>query len=115
MTNNIGLKAQDIHIGKKVYYYSWCDEYENSEPLEATITGGVCEIGGTLCCNIDIRTSVVAIRNLSEEKYPKRRLTAKKRRAKSRYQRFLELDGCWTDDFGEYIRNGWYKEAEQSY
>ena len=110
MGNRIGLKVQDVCVGKHVYYYAWADEYENSKPEEAVITDGVCEIGGTLCCRIDIRSSVVALRNLSEERIPARHLPARKRRSKARYQRFLELDG---DDFGEYIRNGWYKDAEK--
>jgi len=109
---DIGLKVQDVEIGKRVFYYPWVDELENSKGEPAVITSGPCEISGTLCCRIDIRSGVVALRNLSEENIPEKRLSAKKRRAKSRYQRFLELDGCWTDNFGEYIKNGWYKEVE---
>ena len=103
---DIGLKVQDVEIGKRVYYYSWVDDQENPKGEPAVITGGPCEVGGTLCCNIDICSGVVALSNLSEENVPERHLTAQQHRSKTRYQRFLELEG---DDFGEYIRNGWYK------
>ena len=101
MERKIGLRVQDVHPGKHVYYYAWVDEYENSEPVEAVITSGPCEVGGTLCCRIDVRSGVVALRNLSEERVEKCKMTSNKRRSKEHYQRFLELDGCWTDDFGE--------------
>ena len=109
---DIGLKIQDVKIGKRVYYYSWVNDHENPEGRPAVITGEVREVCGTLCCNIDIISSVVALSNLSEENVPAKRLTAQKRRPKARYQRFLELDGCWTDDFGEYIRCGMYKYVD---
>lgn len=112
MENKIGLKVQDVQVGKRVYYYSYVDKYCNSKPEPAVITSGPCEICGTLCCKIDIKSSVVALNNLSEECVPEKHLSAKKRRSKERYQRFLELDGCWTDDFGEFIKNGWYKDLE---
>ncbi len=109
---DIGLKVQDVKPGKRVFYYPWVSEQENPKGEPAMITGEACEVCGTLCCRIDIRSGVVALRNLSEENVPEKRLPARKRKAKSRYQRFLELDGCWTDDFREYIRNGWYKDVE---
>ena len=112
MNNRIGLRPTDIEIGKRVYYYPVVGKFNNSKAEAAIIESDVCEICGTLCCKIDIRSSVVALDNLSEEEFPEKHLSSKKRRAKERYQRFLELDGCWTSDFGEYIKKGWYKDLE---
>lgn len=57
------MKKQDIKIGKSVKYFPILggNKYE-----EATITGGPYEMCGTVCCMIDIRSSVVDIENLEE-------------------------------------------------
>jgi hypothetical protein len=108
---DIGLKVHDVEIGKRVYYYSYVGDFDNSEPLEATITGGPCEICGTLCCNIDIRTSVVALDNLSFERVEKKSLSAKKIRAKERYAKWEQADGTYDGiTFGEYLKYGLYKD-----
>ena len=57
------MKKGKIENGKKVWYYPI---YSGDERKEAVITGGPYKIGGTVCCNIDIITSVVAIDNLKE-------------------------------------------------
>lgn len=57
------MKKQDIKIGKSVKYFPILggDKYE-----EATITSEPYEMCGTVCCKIDIRSSVVDIENLEE-------------------------------------------------
>ena len=55
------MKKSEIEIGKKVYYYPILG---GSKKEETTITGGPFETCGTVCCNIDIRSSVVDIENL---------------------------------------------------
>ena len=110
----IGIKVQDVVIGRKVYYYPWCNQFENDEPEEAIITNGPVEIGGTLCCFINIRSSCVALSNLSTEKFPKKSMSAKKRRAKERYARFLALDDCLGISFGDYVKYRVYERVENN-
>ena len=110
--SRIGLKPQDIAIGRRVYYYEYANRFENSEPEEAIITNGVVEVGGTLCCFINIRSSVVALSNLSMEKFPEKHMSAKKRRAKQRYADFIALDDCFGCTFGEYVKYRIYERVE---
>lgn len=108
----IGIKVQDVQIGKRVFYYPFANKMENSEPEAAVITSEPIEMpSGTLCCMIDIRSSVVALSNLSETEYHERRLTSRQRRAKDRYAKYAYADGTYDGiSFGEYLKYGLYKE-----
>lgn len=109
--NNIGLKPQDIVVGKKVYYYSFVSECENSAPQEAVIRTGVHEIGGTLVCWIDTMAACVALSNLSFEPYPEKKLTAQQRTAKERYYKYVHGDGIYDGiSFGDYLKYKMYKD-----
>ena len=115
MGNGIGLLVQDVVIGKKVFYYSFVGEDYNSEPQPAVITSGPCELCGTLCCGINIQNSIVSLSNLSEVEYPEKKspldgLSAKKRKAKDRYQLWLHSDSDWT--FGEFVKYRIYENYE---
>ena len=57
------MKVQDIQVGKKVKYHPILG---NRQFEDATITSGPYDICGTICCKIDIRSSVVDIENLEE-------------------------------------------------
>lgn len=57
------MKKNQIVIGKKVWYYPILG---GSERKEAVITSGPYEMCGTVCCKIDILSSVVDIENLKE-------------------------------------------------
>ena len=108
---DIGLKVQDVEIGKTVYYYEWVGEFENSEPQEARITGNACEICGSLCCMIDIRSSVVCLDNLSFESVQKTVLNRKKAQAKERYAKYANADGEYDGiSFRDYLKYGMYKD-----
>ena len=56
------MKAKDIIVGKRVIYYPIIGSYKNG--IEAIITHGVQEIGGTKCCWIDAVSSCVDIEHL---------------------------------------------------
>ena len=105
----IGIKVQDVQVGKQGYYYAYADKFFNSVAEKATITSGPVELpSGELCCRINIRGSVVALSNLSFECLPAKRLTEKQRLAKERYQDYLSRDlDC---SFAEYIKWGLYKK-----
>lgn len=108
--SRIGLKPQQIEVGKKVYYYAYADKYQNSEPKEATITNGVHEICGTLICWIDISTSCVALSNLSFECLPEKHLTARQIAAKERYAMYDQGDGVYDGiSFGEFLKCRMYE------
>lgn len=57
------MKKNQIVIGKKVWYYPILGGIERKE---AVITSGPYEMCGTICCKIDILSSVVDIENLKE-------------------------------------------------
>lgn len=57
------MKKTDIVIGKKVWYYPILG---GSERKAAVITSVPYEMCGTICCMIDIVSSVVDIENLEE-------------------------------------------------
>ena len=57
------MKKEEIIAGTKVWYYPTLGD---SKREEAVITSGPYEICGTVCCNIDIRSSVVCIDNLEK-------------------------------------------------
>ncbi len=57
------MKKEQIEIGKKVLYYPILG---GSERKEAVITSEPYEMCGTVCCKIDILSSVVDIENLKE-------------------------------------------------
>ncbi len=57
------MKKAKIEIGKKVWYYPILG---GSERKEAVITSEPYEMCGTVCCKIDIISSVVDIENLKE-------------------------------------------------
>jgi hypothetical protein len=57
------MKKEEIIVGTKVWYYSTLGD---SKKEEAVITSGPCEMCGTVCCGIDIRSSVVCIDNLEK-------------------------------------------------
>lgn len=57
------MKKAQIEIGKKVWYYPILG---GSERKEAVITSEPYEMCGTVCCKIDIISSVVDIENLKE-------------------------------------------------
>lgn len=59
------MKAKQIEIGKKVWYYPILG---GSERKKAVITGGPYVMCGTTCCNIDILGAVVCIDNLEDRK-----------------------------------------------
>ena len=106
----IGIKVQDVEIGKDVYYYSYADKYENSEPKKAVITSKPYEICGTLCCKINISNAVVALSNLSFEYIPEKHLTSRKREAKERYAMYENGDGIYDGiTFGEFLKYRMYK------
>ena len=108
---DIGLKVQDVEIGKTVYYYEWVGEFENSEPQETRITGNACEICGSLCCMIDIRTSVVCLDNLSFEPVPKTVMTRKKAQAKERYSKYANADSEYDGiSFRDYLKYRMYED-----
>lgn len=105
----IGIKVQDVKVGRPVYYYSYAGKFTNSAAEKATITSGPVELpGGELCCRIDIRNSVVALSNLSFECLPEKHLTRKQLEAKERYQDYISRDLDCT--FFEYLKWGLYKE-----
>lgn len=110
--NGIGIKVQDVKVGRKVFYYSYADDYWHSEPQEAVITSEPCEIGETLCCMISTQSSVVALSNLSFEKLPTfKPLNLGQRRAKERYHRYAHADGIYDGiSFGDYLRNRMYED-----
>ena len=105
----IGIKVQDVQVGRQVYYYSYAGQFTNSSPEKATITSGPVEMpSGELCCFIDIRKSLVALSNLSFECLPERHLTKKQLKSKERYQKYIHRDLDIT--FAEYLKWGLYKE-----
>lgn len=57
------MEKEDIIVGKKVWYYPILG---GSKREEAVITSEPFEMCGTVCCKIDIRSSVVDIENLEE-------------------------------------------------
>ena len=57
------MKKSQIEVGKKVWYYPI---EGGSERKAAVITSGPYEMCGTICCKIDILSSVVDIDNLKE-------------------------------------------------
>ena len=57
------MKKHEIVKGKKVWYYPILG---GSERKEAVITSEPYEMCGTVCCQIDILSSVVDIENLKE-------------------------------------------------
>ncbi len=57
------MNKEDIKIGKKVWYYPI---FGGTERKEATITSEPYEMCGTICCFINICSSVVDIENLEE-------------------------------------------------
>jgi hypothetical protein len=57
------MEKEDIIVGKKVWYYPILG---GSKREEAVITSEPFEMCGTICCKIDIRSSVVDIENLEE-------------------------------------------------
>ena len=59
------MKKSKVGIGKKVWYYPILGGIDRKE---AVITGGPYEMCGTICCNIDIISSVVDIENIEEIK-----------------------------------------------
>ena len=58
------MKKEDVKPGKKVWYYPILGEEEREA---AVITSEPFVMCGTVCCNIDICTSVVDIENLEEK------------------------------------------------
>ncbi len=60
------MKKEEIIVGTKVWY---CPILGDSKKEEAVITSGPYEMCGTVCCNIDIRSSVVCIDNLKNWQY----------------------------------------------
>lgn len=58
------MKVQDIQVGKKVKYHP---DLGSKRFEDAIITSGPYEICGSICCKIDIRSSVVDIENLEEQ------------------------------------------------
>lgn len=59
------MKADKIKVGRSVWYYPILG---GSKREPAVITGGPYEMCGTICCKIDIVSSVVDIDNLEEMK-----------------------------------------------
>jgi hypothetical protein len=57
------MKKKDVRIGKKVWYYPVLGLEEREE---AVITSEPIDLYDTICCFINIRTSVVAIENIEE-------------------------------------------------
>lgn len=57
------MKKEEIIVGTKVWYYPTLGD---SKREEAVITSGPYEMCGTVCCSIDIRSSVVCIDNLEK-------------------------------------------------
>ncbi|MEE3491125.1 MAG: hypothetical protein VZR10_09660 [Methanobrevibacter sp.] len=57
------MKAEDIIIGKKVYYHPIIG---GADKKEVTITSEVFEIGCTPCCMVDSVSGCVAIEALTE-------------------------------------------------
>lgn len=57
------MEKEEIIVGKKVWYYPILG---GSKREEAVITSEPFEMCGTVCCKIDIRSSVVDIENLEE-------------------------------------------------
>lgn len=57
------MKKEEIKKGKKVWYYPILG---GEKKEAAVITSEPYEMCGTICCTIDIRTSVVCIENLEE-------------------------------------------------
>ena len=57
------MTKEQIEIGKKVWYYPILGD---SKREEAVIKTEPYEMCGTVCCKIDIRSSVVDIENLEE-------------------------------------------------
>lgn len=109
----IGLKIQDIEIGKEVYYYEYADKYTNTKSQKCVITSEPYEICDTLCCKINISPSVVALDNLSFEDIPEQHLSSKKIVAKSRYAMWNEADGTYDGiSFGDFLRYKMYKTED---
>ena len=107
----IGIKVQDVEVGKKVYYYPYADEFTNAEPKEAIITSGPHEICGSLVCWINVSSSCVSLDNLSFDYYKEQKLTRKKKRAKTRYSKWYNSDGEYDGiSFGEYIKYRMYDD-----
>ena len=106
----IGLKVQDIEIGKKAYYYAYADEYSNSGPKECVITSKPYEVCGSFVCWIDINSSCVSLDNLSFNYYKEQKLSSKKRKAKERYAKWINADGEYDGiPFVDYIKYQMYK------
>jgi len=57
------MEKSEVKVGKKVWYYPILG---GSQRKEAVITSEPYEMCGTVCCKIDIMTSVVDIENLEE-------------------------------------------------
>lgn len=57
------MTKEEIKIGKKVWYHQILDFPKKEEAIITTEPFDMC---GTICCFINIRTSVVDIENLEE-------------------------------------------------
>lgn len=58
------MKKEEIIVGAKVWYYPILGLPTKEE---AVITSGPYEMCGTVCCKIDISSSVVCIDNLEKQ------------------------------------------------
>jgi len=58
------MEKEEIIVGTKVWYYPILGD---SKREEAVITSGPYEMCGTVCCKIDIRSSVICIDNLERQ------------------------------------------------
>ena len=56
------MKANEIEVGKRVFYYPVLGSYKDG--IEAIITHGVEEVCGTTCCWIDAISGCVDIKHL---------------------------------------------------